>query len=73
MVSNRGLEIKSKLIKIVFGLLLIMDQKHGPQKNEENFINAFEIWSCRRMLEIKWADRIMNDEVFQRVEKKDYF
>ena len=44
-----------------------MDQKHGPQeKIEERFVNAFETWCWRRMLKIKWTDRIMNDEVFQR-------
>ena len=44
-----------------------MDQKHGPQeKIEERFVNAFETWCWRRMLQIKWTDRIMNGEVFQR-------
>jgi hypothetical protein len=28
-------------------------------------INAFETWNWRRMLKIKWTDRITNDEVFQ--------
>jgi len=45
----------------------------GLEKYEEKLINAFEIWSWRRLLEIKWAGRTTNDEVFQRVEKKDYF
>jgi hypothetical protein len=34
-------------------------------------LNAFETWCWRRILKIKWADRITNDEVFQRV--KDHF
>jgi len=29
-------------------------------------INAFETWCWRRMLKIKWTQRITNDEVFQR-------
>jgi hypothetical protein len=29
-------------------------------------VNAFEKWCWRRMLKIKWTDRITNDEVFQR-------
>jgi hypothetical protein len=28
--DNISLEIKKKLKKVVFGLLLFMDQKHGP-------------------------------------------
>jgi len=37
-----------------------------PGKNEERVINTFETWSWRRMLKIKWTDRITNDEIFQR-------
>jgi len=36
-------------------------------KNEERVINAFETWCWRKMLKIKWTDRITNYEVFQRV------
>jgi hypothetical protein len=32
-------------------------------------VNAFETWSWRRMLQIKWTDRITNDEVFQRAKE----
>ena len=35
-------------------------------KNEEGVVNVFETWSWRRMLKIKWTDRITNDEVYQR-------
>jgi len=33
---------------------------------KERIINAFEIWSLKRMLKVKWTNRITNDEVFQR-------
>jgi len=39
-------------------------------KNEETVINALETWCWRRMLKMKWTDRIMNDEVFQRAKKE---
>jgi hypothetical protein len=32
-------------------------------------VNAFETGCCRRMLKIKWIDRITNDEVFQRAKE----
>ena len=35
-------------------------------ENEERVVSAFETWSWRGMLKIKWTDRITNDEVFQR-------
>jgi hypothetical protein len=28
-------------------------------------VNAFETWCWRRMLKMKWTDRITNDETFQ--------
>jgi len=39
-------------------------------KNEERVINAFETWCWRRMLKIKWTDRITNEKVFQRVKEE---
>jgi hypothetical protein len=38
--------------------------------NEERVINAFETWCWRRMLKIKWRDRITKDEVFQRAKEE---
>jgi hypothetical protein len=40
------------------------------RKTEERVANAFETWRCRRTLEVKWTDRIMNDEVFQTVKEE---
>jgi len=36
----------------------------------ETVINAFETWSWRGMLKIKWTDRITNDEVFRRAKEE---
>jgi hypothetical protein len=33
-------------------------------------VNVFETWSWRRMLKIKWMDRITNGEVFQRAKEE---
>jgi hypothetical protein len=42
-------------------------------RNEERFVNLIETWSWRRMLKIKWTDRIMNDEVFRNVKEERLF
>jgi len=39
-------------------------------KNEERTVSALETWSWRRVLKIKWTDRITNDEVFQRAKEE---
>jgi len=42
----------------------------GPRKKEERVVNAFETWSWRGMSKIKYTDRIMNEEVFQRAKEE---
>ena len=36
-------------------------------------INLFETWCWRKMLKIKWTDRIKNDEVFLRAKEERLF
>ena len=48
---------------------------HGSEtwivrKNEERAINGFETRCWRRMLKIKWTDRITNGEVFQKMKEE---
>jgi hypothetical protein len=40
------------------------------RENEKRVVNAFETWSWRGMLKMKWTDRITNDEVFQRTKEE---
>ena len=61
------MEIKKKCIKSCIGSVTLYGSETSTLgKNEERVINAFETWGWRRMLKIKWTDRITNDEVFQR-------
>ena len=39
-------------------------------RNYDRVVNAFVTWSWRRMLKIRWADRVTNDNVFQRAKEK---
>jgi hypothetical protein len=69
--SEHGGSLKSRNIKVVFGVLLFVDQKHGPyEKNEERVVSAFETWRWKGMLKVKWTNRIKNDEVFQRAKEE---
>jgi hypothetical protein len=40
------------------------------EENEERVVNAFERWRWRRMLNIKWTDKITNDDVFKRTKEE---
>jgi hypothetical protein len=62
------LEIKKKLI--YWSVAVYVSESRTLGKNEEIVVNAFETWSWRRTLKIKWTDRIMNDEVFQRAKEE---
>jgi hypothetical protein len=37
---------------------------------EERVVNALETWCWRRMLKIKWTQRITNHEIFQRAKEE---
>jgi hypothetical protein len=39
-------------------------------ENKERVKNAVETFCWRGMLKTKWSDRIMNDQVFQRVKEE---
>jgi len=69
--NNFSLEMKKKLIKSCIRSVAVCGSETGTLgKNEERVVNAFETWSWRRMLKIKWTDRITKDEVFQRAKEE---
>jgi len=57
--------MKWKLIKSCIWSVAVCGSETGTVgEYEERIINAFETWSWKGMLKIKWTDRITNDEVF---------
>jgi hypothetical protein len=65
------LEMKKKLIKsCICSVALCGSETRTVGKYEERIIDAFETWCWRRMLKIKWTDRITNDEDFQRAKEE---
>jgi hypothetical protein len=64
--SIRPLPRKKIIKSCIWSVALYGSETWTLGKNEERVINAFETWSWRRMLKIKWTDRITNGEVFQR-------
>ena len=69
--NNLSLEMKKKLIKnCIWNVALCGSETWTLGKNEERIINAFETWCWRRVLKIKWTDRIMNDGSFSKGERR---
>ena len=63
--KNLSLEMKKKLIKsCIWSVARYGSETWTLGKNEGSVVNAFETWSWRIMLKIKWAHRITYDEVF---------
>ena len=66
--------MKNKLINCsIWSVALYGSETWTVGKNEERAINAFETWCWRRMLKMKWTDRITNVEVFQKVKEEKLF
>jgi hypothetical protein len=71
VISNLSLEIKNNFVKTcICSVALCGSETLTRGKNEERVVNAFETWCWRKMLKIKWTDRITNDEVFQRAKEE---
>jgi len=63
--------MKKKVMKsCIWSVAVCGSETWTVGKNEVRIINAFETWCWRRMLKIKWTDRITNDEVFQRAKEE---
>jgi len=63
--------MKRKLIEsCIWSVAFYGSETWTVGKSEEMNINAFETWCWRRMLKIKWTDRVTKDEVFQRAKEE---
>jgi hypothetical protein len=69
-LNNFSLEIKKNVIKsCILSVAVCGSETRTVRENEQRVGYALE--TCwRRMLTIKWTDRITNGEVFQRVKEE---
>jgi hypothetical protein len=63
--SNKFGNEKETLKSCIWNVAVYGTETWTIGKNEKRVINAFETGCWRRMLQIKWPDRITNDEVLQ--------
>jgi hypothetical protein len=69
--NNLSLEMEKTLIKsCIWSVALYGSETWTLGKNKESVINAFETRCWKRMLKIKWTDRITDEKVFQKVKEE---
>ena len=68
MRGNINLRVKKRILQCyVFPVLKYSYESWTLNKDLLRHINAFEQWCCRRLLKIKWTDKISNEEVLLRI------
>ena len=66
---NKSLKIRM-LKCYVWSVFLYGCETWTLTKEYEKRIDAFDMWCARRMLKIKWTDKIRNEEVWERIGSK---
>ncbi|KAJ4430743.1 hypothetical protein ANN_19334 [Periplaneta americana] len=64
-------ELRKRLVKcFVWSVALYGEGTWTLRRNEEERIEAFEMWMWRRTVRVKWTDRIRNKIVFENVSEE---
>ena len=70
LTSNISLGIRKTFLKVfVWSVALYGCETWTISSTEKKRIEAFEMWCYRRMLKIRWVDRITNEEVLRRMDE----
>lgn len=68
--KNLSLDLRIRLVRCyIFSTLLYGAECWTVNKAEIKKLNAFEMWTYRRILKIPWTDRVRNEEVLRRLNK----
>lgn len=47
-----------------------MEQRHGTQDRDRNYLENFEMWTWSRMQNIKWTNLMRNEIVYEEISWK---
>uniref|UniRef100_A0A8D8XRU9 Endonuclease-reverse transcriptase n=1 Tax=Cacopsylla melanoneura TaxID=428564 RepID=A0A8D8XRU9_9HEMI len=62
------LKLRKRFAKcFIWSVVLYGSETWTMRKKEEKFLENFEMWLWRRIENIKWSDKIRNEEVLKRV------
>jgi hypothetical protein len=69
--SKLDLNLRKKLVKCYIWSIALYGANTGTlQKVHHNYLESFELWCWRRMEKISWTDRVINEEVLDRVKEE---
>ena len=72
--GNINLQVKKRILQcFVFPVVKYSSESWTLNKDLGRRINAMEQWCYRRLLKIKWTDKISNEEVLHRMYMEDMF
>ena len=70
--GNINLQVKKRMLHCyVFPVLKYSCESWTMNKDLSRRINAFEQWCYRRLLKIKWTDKVLNTEVLRRIKEDE--
>ena len=68
--ENTSIEVRKQFIRCyVWSMFLYGSEAWTLTAAEKSRVEAFEMWCYRRMMKIKWIDRVSNEEVLRKWEK----
>ena len=71
LTSNININVRKSFLKVfVWSVALYGSETWTINSVDKKRIEAFEMWCYRRMLKIRWVDRVTNEEVLNRVGEK---
>ena len=69
--SSIDLNVRKSFLKVfVWSVALYGSETWTISPVEKRRIEAFEMWCYRRMLKVRWVDKVLNEEVLRRVDEK---
>ena len=69
--STLDWELRKKLVKCYISSIAVYGAETGTLRAvDQKQLGSFEMWCCRRMEKISWADHVRNEEVLLRVKQQ---
>ena len=68
LTSKLNIELKKKLVRCyVWSIALYGSDTWILRTLERKFLESFEMWCWRRMEKIKWSEKVINEQVLERI------